>query len=81
MARAATVTPKPDMVNHPPHYASGGVECIDAIRAQLTREELIGFLRGQVAKYNWRLNQKDEPLENAQKCGWYLNLLIEVLGE
>ena len=23
----------PDLVNHPPHYTAGSVECIDAIRA------------------------------------------------
>ena len=44
-----------DMVNHPPHYAEtdNGVECIDAIRAALGREQFIGFLRGQVIKYQW----------------------------
>lgn len=24
-----------DMVNHPPHYAQGGIECIDAMEAML----------------------------------------------
>ena len=53
--------PAKDMVNHPPHYAEtdNGVECIDAIRAALGREQFIGFLRGQVIRYQWRLGKKE----------------------
>lgn len=47
-----------DMVNHPAHYTSGTMECIEAIEAQLTREQFVGFLKGQVAKYLWRLGKK-----------------------
>ena len=28
-----------DMVNSPPHYANGTIECIDAMEAMLTPEE------------------------------------------
>jgi len=28
-----------DMVNHPPHYKQGSIECIDAIHAQLSPAE------------------------------------------
>lgn len=29
----------PDMVNHPPHYTAGGIECIEAIRAAIAKAE------------------------------------------
>lgn len=69
-----------DVVNHPPHYTQGAVECIDAIAAQLTRSQLIGFLRGQIAKYNWRLEAKGDAAENLAKLQWYAERLAAVLG-
>ena len=35
-----------DLVNSPEHYNQGSIECIDSIEAMLTREEFIGYLRG-----------------------------------
>jgi len=70
-----------DEVNHPRHYTLGSIECIDAIQAQLTRQEFIGFLRGQIAKYNWRMGLKGSILVDAQKCQFYCSKLIETLGK
>ena len=42
---------KKDLVNHPPHYNQGDIECIDAIEAMLSPEEFIGYLRGNSFKY------------------------------
>ena len=50
--------PQPDLVNAPPHYRQGGIECIDAIRAALTPEEFRGFCKGNVIKYTWRERHK-----------------------
>ena len=73
--------PKPsDPVNHPAHYTQGDIECIDAIKASMSREEFIAFLKGQVIKYNWRLGRKGDPLEDAQKAAWYQNRMIEELN-
>jgi len=69
-----------DHINHPPHYTQGAIECIDAIAAQLTRSQLIGFLRGQIAKYNWRLEAKGDPAENLAKLQWYAERLAAVLA-
>lgn len=57
-----------DLVNLPPHYRQGGIECIDAIKAALTEEEWRGFLKGQVIKYVWRERWKggDESLAKAR---------------
>lgn len=66
-----------DMVNSPPHYGGkNGVECIDAIEAALSREEFIGFLKGQVLKYTWRQGKKGPAQEDAEKAQWYLARLI-----
>jgi hypothetical protein len=58
-----------DPIN-PDHYKND-IECIDAIRAQLTEDEWRGYLRGQIAKYNWRLGRKDDPAQDAKKLLWY----------
>ena len=39
-----------DTVNHPAHYGAGKIECIEYIEDFLTREEYIGYLRGNIAK-------------------------------
>ena len=37
-----------DNVNHPAHYTQGGIECIDALKASMSRDEYRGFLKGNV---------------------------------
>lgn len=72
--------PESDMVNHPPHYKSAtGVECIIAIQAALTPEEFVGFLKGQVLKYTWRMGKKGSAAEDAKKAAWYNDRLVNVL--
>lgn len=67
-----------DVVNHPSHYTSGGIECIDAIKAALEcHEDPVGaWLTGQCLKYLWRWPLKN-GLEDLKKCQFYLNKLIE----
>lgn len=60
-----------DMVNRPPHYTQGGIECIDAIRSALTPEEFRGFCKGNAMKYIWRERHKGGD-EDLHKGGWYL---------
>lgn len=69
----------PDMVNSPPHYTVGGIECIDGLKAALTPEEFRGFLKGNAMKYLWRSNFKGAALEDVQKAGWYRARLEEEL--
>ena len=68
-------TAPPDLVNHPPHYVNGEIECIEAIEAQLTPEEFRGYLKGNIAKYVWREKHKGGT-ESLKKARWYLDLLI-----
>lgn len=68
----------PDLVNHPPHYKRGGLECIDVIDALgLTR----GFCVGNAIKYLFRLGEKESSteIEDAKKSAWYINHYIEYL--
>lgn len=67
---------QPDLVNHPPHYVDGGIECIEAIEAQLTPEEYRGYLKGNNVKYLWRERHKGGT-ESLKKAGWYLDRLIQ----
>ena len=62
-------------VNHPSHYTQGEIECIDAIKASMTHEEFIGYLKGNVIKYVWRYRQKGKPSEDLAKAQWYLTRL------
>ena len=66
-----------DLVNRPPHYTMGGVECIDAIKAAtagLTGFE--GYCTGNALKYLWRWKHKN-GVEDLRKAQWYINRLIE----
>ena len=70
-----------DMVNHPPHYNAGAVECIDAIEAAMTFEEFVGYLRGQIIKYVWRAGRKGDAREDIEKALWYGNKLATRLSD
>jgi hypothetical protein len=69
---------KADMVNSPPHYKTGKIECIEAMEAMLTAEEYIGYLRGNTIKYLWRYRTKGKAYEDLQKAQWYLNRLVSI---
>lgn len=66
-----------DAVNSPQHYASGSVECIEAIKASMSSEAFRGYLKGNVQKYLWRYEKKVAPLEDLHKAQVYLRWLIE----
>lgn len=69
-----------DNVNHPNHYASSSIECIDAMEAMLTPEQFVGYLRGNMFKYQWRYENKN-GIEDLKKSQWYLNKLLAVLEQ
>lgn len=76
LADSVMSPPADDPVNHPDHYTRGGIECIDAIEAQLTPEEFRGFCKGNAAKYIWRELHKGGD-ESIAKAAWYLGKLKE----
>ena len=66
----------PDLINHPPHYTSGGIETIDVIEAWG-----LGFALGNCVKYISRAGKKDpaKALEDLKKARWYLDREIKNL--
>jgi len=73
--------PKPDMINNPPHYTHGGIETIAYIRAKLSPEEYVGYLRGNIEKYNSRIGLKGESRLDSGKIKWYATELDRFLNE
>ena len=69
---------KTDMVNQPPHYTSGGIECADALDAMVSAypDPVAAALSWQVGKYIWRHPLKWNPTEDLKKARWYLDRLI-----
>lgn len=65
-----------DYVNHPPHYTSGKVECIDAIESALTPEEFRGYCKGNALKYLFRERLKGGD-EDLAKARFYINRILE----
>ena len=63
-----------DLVNHPPHYKTGGIETIDFIEAKQLPYHL-----GNVVKYVTRAQHKGNTLEDLKKAQWYLNRYIQIM--
>lgn len=70
-----------DSVNHPLHYTSGSIECIDAIRSALGDDGFISFCRGNAIKYVWRAGLKEDAAEDLRKAKWYEQRAAEVIEE
>ncbi len=68
-----------DVVDHPSHYTSGEIECIDCIQAALS-ENFIGFLIGNIIKYCYRYKDKN-GIEDLKKARWYLDRAIKELED
>ena len=60
-----------DIVNHPKHYTTGAIECIDYINACNC-----DYLEGNIVKYITRYKQKN-GVEDLRKAEFYLHMLIE----
>jgi hypothetical protein len=63
---------KRETVNHPKHYNTNpsGIECIDVI-------EHLNFNIGSAIKYLWRVDDKDDPIDDLRKAEWYIKREIE----
>jgi hypothetical protein len=64
--------PPVDIINHPPHYKTGGIETIDFIEAKELNYHL-----GNVVKYISRAKHKNNTLEDLEKALWYLSREID----
>ena len=66
------------MVERPPHYTAGKVECIDAIESAvegLTPQEAVHV--ANILKYVWRC-KRENGKQDLQKAAWYLSRLTEM---
>lgn len=59
------------------HYKDMPIEPWDVMRAVMTRDEFIGFLKGNVIKYSLRAGRK-EGSDDAAKALHYMEKLSEV---
>lgn len=69
-----------DEINHPDHYTMGGIECIAAIRASLSREAFTGYCQGNIFKYLWRHKFKN-GITDLKKAQVYLGWMIQSCEE
>ena len=61
------------------HYKEMGVQPWDVMEAVLSREEFIGFLKGNIVKYSMRAGKKDS--DDAGKARHYMMKLREVTNK
>jgi len=66
-----------DNVDCPKHYNKGGVECIEGIKASMSKDQFKGYLKGNAMKYLWRYEDKGKPVEDLRKCRVYLEWLLK----
>ena len=57
-----------------------GFEAIDIMKAILTKDEYIGYLKGNILKYQLRLGKKDDVQKEIVKIKDYQRELNSILG-
>lgn len=64
------------------HYELwNGFEAIDIIKNTLSKDEYIGYLKGNILKYQLRVGKKDNVEKEKEKIKDYQNELNEILGD
>lgn len=66
---------KLDLVNNPPHYTAGEVECKDAIKSAVCRckDGYTAVSLGNALKYIWRCMLKGNTIQDIEKGIFWLN--------
>ena len=66
-----------DMVNHPPHYNQGGIECIKYLEDNLGGDGFAYYCEERYL-HRWRyICYPEKQVEDLRKAAWYLGKLIE----
>jgi len=60
------------------HYQKGRLQPIEIMQDHLTKEEFIGYLKGNILKYTLRCGYKDEAKKECAKIQQYAKWLYEV---
>lgn len=63
------------------HYRDMPIQPIEVMREVLTKEEYIGFLKGNIIKYSMRAGKKEGASDDAAKAAHYRQFLAEAKGE
>ena len=69
-----------NIVENEHHLIWAKTQSIDFIKTVLTKDEYIGFLKGNILKYQLRLGKKDDVRKELKKIQDYtteLNLILE----
>lgn len=69
---------KADYVNHPPHYTSRPMECIEEMLVVFGEKAVFDFCRINAWKYRYRAGQKGSVKEDLEKSDWYLKKAREI---
>lgn len=72
--------PKTDLIDQQEHYTNNGIQPIEIMKANMTKEKFRGFLEGNILKYPLRYEDKN-GLEDLKKAKTYLTWLIEDIEE
>lgn len=68
--------PDPDVNTH---YACVAVQPIEVMQSNMTHEQFVGFLRGNIIKYTCRMGRKDDVTKEAAKIKQYATWLEQAL--
>nr|DAF06626.1 MAG TPA: nucelotide kinase [Caudoviricetes sp.] len=66
-----------DNVNHPSHYETGKIECIDVMLETQGEESVKAFCICNAMKYLYR-HKKKNGREDIAKAKWYLEKYLEL---
>ena len=69
-----------DLIENQKHYTNNGIQPIQIMKANMTKEKYRGFLEGNILKYPLRYEDKD-GLKDLKKTLTYLTWLIEDIEE
>ena len=67
-----------DIVNHPAHYTTGDIECIDAMVASQGKTAVMDYCVCNAFKYIWRHKHKSSEIVDIEKAIWYLHKYLEL---
>lgn len=74
------VEPETGLIDKQKHYTNNGIQPIEIMKANMTKEKYRGFLEGNILKYPLRYEDKD-GLKDLKKTLTYLTWLIEDIEE
>ena len=68
-----------DLINEPPHYNIGDINCLQLIKQQLGKEGYLAYLTGSAYKYLYRHEHKEENIADLKKCKYFIEAKIKEL--